>query len=121
MKILFLVILFIMSLLPGSCDYHTTNNTKSATQQTTKQVAHDLTYSNEIVHSRVTDENGVALKMAFNNANGTAIIYFRGETIEVKQDTTASGIHYSNQHYDYREWHGEIELKKDGKVVFQHQ
>lgn len=121
MKIPFLVILFIVSLLLSSCDRQTTSNTKSAAQQTTKQGAHDATYSDKIVHARVTDKSGAPLlEMTFNNAKRRAILYFRGETIEVKQDTTASGIRYSNQHYDYREWHGEIKLKKDGKIVFQH-
>ncbi len=121
MKTLFLIILIIMSLLLCSCAGHTTSNTKSATQQTTKQGAHAVAYPDKIIYVSVTDKSGVALEIAFNNAKKSAILHFRGAHIDVKQDTTASGIHYSNQHYDYREWHGEIELEKDGKVVFQHQ
>ncbi len=112
--------MFIMSLLLSSCDDTTTSNTKNATLQTTKQIVHDVTYTDKIVHASVTNKSGVTLEMAFNNTKRTAIFHFHGEPIAVKQDTTASGIHYSNQHYDYVEWHDEIELKKDGKVIFQH-
>jgi membrane-bound inhibitor of C-type lysozyme len=58
--------------------------------------------------------------MMFNNTRNTATFILKGETIEMKQDTMASGIKYSNSNYEFTEWHGEIELKKDGKIVFSH-
>ena len=39
----------------------------------------------------------------------------------MKQDTTASGIQYSNEDYLFTEWQGKMELKKDGKTIFSHQ
>jgi membrane-bound inhibitor of C-type lysozyme len=72
----------------------------------------------DIVHFSIANENGTMLDMAFNNTKETATFVFNGETIETKQDTTASGIKYSNLTYEYTEHQGEIYLKKNGKTVF---
>jgi urease accessory protein UreH len=29
-----------------------------------------------------------------------------------------SGVKYSNEKYEYTEWHGRIELRKEGKTIF---
>jgi len=74
----------------------------------------------EVISSSVTNANGDRLDMLFNNNLHTATLFYKGETIELKGDTMASGIKYSNPDYQFTEWHGEIELKKDGKPVFSH-
>ena len=51
----------------------------------------------------------------------TALFVFNGETIELKGDTTASGIRYSNKHYIFTEHQGKMELLKDNKVIFTNQ
>ena len=71
-----------------------------------------------IITASATDKTGVKLDMVFNNAKGTATFTLKGETIELKQDTMGSGVKYSNEKYEYTEWHGRIELKKEGKSIF---
>ena len=77
--------------------------------------------ADQIVKNSVTNREGDKLDMVYNSTKRTACFVFKGETIELKQDTTASGIKYSNSRYEFTEWHGEINLKKDGKVIFSRQ
>jgi hypothetical protein len=74
----------------------------------------------DLVTSSVINQDGDRLDMSFNNTRNTAAFVFKGDLIEMKQDTMASGIRYSNPPYEFTEWHGEIRLKKDGKVIFSH-
>lgn len=73
---------------------------------------------NVIVSSTTINKDGISLKYTFNNSNGTCVLELNGETIELKQERTASGIKYSNEHFIYTNWHGETSLSKDGKVIF---
>ncbi len=82
-------------------------------------VRFELTPGN-IISSSVINEDGDRLDMSFNNIRNTAAFVFKGDLIEMKQDTMASGIRYSNPPYEFTEWHGEIRLKKDGKIIFSH-
>ena len=75
----------------------------------------------EIVKDSVTNPKGETLQMLFNNTTSTATFTLKNEVIEMKQDTTASGIQYSNENYLFTEWQGKMELKKDGKTIFSHQ
>lgn len=61
------------------------------------------------------------LHYKFDNAKSNAVLKFKGEDIQLKQDTMASGIKYSNDKYVYTEHQGKITLTKDGKVIFSHQ
>lgn len=72
----------------------------------------------EIITDTVTNSEGIQLITNFNNAKGTLTIDLSGEKIEMVQDTMASGVKAHNDKYEYTNWHGETELKKDGKVVF---
>lgn len=72
----------------------------------------------DVVTNSLTDDNGNTLDMKFDNAAGTATFVFNKDTILLKQDTTASGIQYSNENYKFTEHHGEATLTKDGNVVF---
>lgn len=76
------------------------------------------TPSGEIITDTVTNSEGIKLITNFNNEKGTLIIDFSGEKIEMVQDTTASGVRAHNDKYEYTNWHGETELKKDGKSIF---
>lgn len=76
--------------------------------------------ADEIVMDSLTNKEGKMLKMLFNNTQSTATFTFENETIEMKQDTTASGIQYSNEHFVFTEWQGQVDLKKDGKSIFTH-
>ncbi len=95
----FLILIMLSGLLFFSC----TGN-KSSTDQ--------------IVKSSVTNQDGIRLDMTYNNTKRTARFVLKGENIDLKQDTTASGIKYSNIHFEFNEWHGEVTLKKDGAVIF---
>jgi membrane-bound inhibitor of C-type lysozyme len=76
-------------------------------------------HQDNIVHASVTNDSGTTLDMTFNNTQGTALFIVNGDTIDMKQDTMASGVKYSNSSYEYNEWQGNITLKKDGKVIFE--
>ncbi|MDR3134402.1 MAG: hypothetical protein LBU42_10370 [Prevotellaceae bacterium] len=71
-----------------------------------------------LAQSAIIDSTGSILEMAFDDENNTALLVLNGEIIELKGDTVASGIKYSNLQYEFREWQGEITLKKDSVVVF---
>ena len=72
---------------------------------------------NEVTAS-VANKAGKKLDLVFNNNNNTAVVMFNGQEIQLKADTTASGIRYSNADYVYEEWQGHSVLKKKGEVVF---
>lgn len=118
MKKLILTII-VASIAVTSCQQKKNNETEKTKNQmdSTEQVAEKQT-EDKIVTSSVTNNEGVKLDMTFNNTKGTAVFKLNGETIEMKQDTMGSGVKYSNEKYEYSEWHGQIELKKDGKTIF---
>lgn len=72
----------------------------------------------DIVTNSLTDDKGNILDMKFDNTAGTATFIFNKDTIHLKQDTMASGIQYSNEHYRFNEHHSKATLTKDGNVVF---
>ena len=74
----------------------------------------------KIVEASVINKEGVKLNLKFDNEARICVLYFDGDTVLLKQERMASGIKYSNEHYLYTEWHGEIRLFKDGKQVFSH-
>ncbi|WP_292009033.1 MliC family protein [Chryseobacterium sp.] len=74
--------------------------------------------TDEIVKSTAKDKSGKTLEMSFNNTKNTATVVFEGETIDLKDQRPASGIWYKNDHYELRGKGEQVELTKDGKVVF---
>lgn len=74
--------------------------------------------TDSIVSSSVANNKGETLFMKYNNKQGTAVFILGKDTLHLKQDTTASGVHYSNKDWEYEEWHGEITLKKGSKIIF---
>lgn len=68
-----------------------------------------------------TDKDGKKLEMTFNNDEGTATLNFNGETIILVAQKAASGIWYTNENFELRGKGNDIELKKDGNVVFTHE
>lgn len=77
--------------------------------------------NDDIVITTSTNKDGEKLDMSFNNTKGTATLNFKGEIIELVQERAASGIWYKNDNYELRGKGNDIELKKEGKVVFEHQ
>ncbi|WP_419870129.1 MliC family protein [Chryseobacterium sp. CT-SW4] len=74
--------------------------------------------TDEIVKSTAKDKSGKTLEMSFDNTKHTATVVFEGETINLDDQKPASGIWYKNDHYELRGKGEQVELTKDGKVVF---
>ncbi len=73
-----------------------------------------------IVKDSVINEEGKILYLTFNNAKRMATLILGDDTINLRQDTMGSGIKYSNDHYEFIEWHGNGELKKDSIIIFKY-
>lgn len=71
-----------------------------------------------LITSTLRDSEGNELEMAFNNDESTVIVIFNNETIELKSQNPASGIWYKNELYELRGKAEEIELTKDGVILF---
>ena len=96
----------------------------SCNQKTKEAVVEEVTVATTnaeagIVKNSVTDESGNTLYLTFNNPKGLVDIVLKGDTITLMQDTTASGIKFTNANYVYEEWQGKVTLKKDGSIVFE--
>lgn len=76
--------------------------------------------ADDIVTALSTDKDGQKLEMTFNNTKGTVTINFNGETAELKEQRSASGFWYKNDQYELRGKGNDIDLKKDGEIVFTH-
>ncbi len=74
--------------------------------------------SDELIESTVTSTTGQQLEATFDTANELVTIIFEGDTAVLKQQPSASGINYKNDTYEYTEWQNDIELLKNGVVVF---
>lgn len=113
-KILSLALLSVILL--NSCK----DNAKDENPETTTAESVE-SQSDDIVTSNLTNKEGKELKMRFNNTKGTASVDFQGETIEMNAERAASGIWYKNDHYELRGKGDDIQLTKDGNVIFEHQ
>jgi hypothetical protein len=109
----FLLIVIMTGVFLTACNGNNANKLLSSEEMNKTAVLIDT-----LIQNAITDTSGSILERSFDNAANTALLIFNGEIIEMKGDTVASGIQYSNAHYEYREWQGEITLKKDGEVVF---
>ena len=89
-------------------------STESTTTETVEKVGDD------IVTSSSTDTEGKKLELTFNNTKGTVTLNFNGETSELVAQKPASGMWYKNDQYELRGKGNDLELKKDGNVVFTH-
>lgn len=74
----------------------------------------------DVVTSTLTNKEGKQLEMKFDNINGTATINLDGETSELKAQRSGSGIWYKNEQFELRGKGNDIELTKDGKLIFEH-
>lgn len=91
---------------------------KDTPKQETNQNSTTETTADEIVTRTSTDKDGRKLEMSFNNTKDIVTINFNGETIEMVGQKPASGIWYKNNHYELRGKGDNVELKKDGEIVF---
>lgn len=75
----------------------------------------------DIVKTSSTNNEGQTLQLIFNNSEGTVTFNFKGETVTLRQEKAASGIWYKNESYELRGKGNDLELKKDGDVIFKHE
>ncbi|MDR1285185.1 MAG: lipoprotein [Campylobacteraceae bacterium] len=82
-----------------------------------------------IIDNTITGEDGSVIRVVFydnttnamlpdNYDNALNITLPDNSSVILKSIPMASGIKYANSEYEYSEWHGEIELKKDNKTIF---
>lgn len=74
--------------------------------------------SSDIILKIVKDSSGDVLEMSFNNMDETVTLKFNSQTIVLVDQEPASGIWYTNEHYELRGKGSHVELKKDGKSIF---
>lgn len=91
------------------------------TQENTDLTNTEQTTSKDVVTESLTNKDGETLEMSFDNSEGTATVNFKGETIDLEQQRSGSGIWYKNEQYELRGKGNDISLSKDGKVVFEHE
>lgn len=114
-------------LLLTSCKQEKTNpDTNSEAAATTDSTASNLpakdsiaTAATDIVKSTLKDSSGKTVEVTFDNSKDIAILVFNGESLELKGQRPASGIWYKNDHYELRGKGDDIQLSKDGKIVFE--
>ena len=88
---------------------------------TATEPAVDSTMVNtDVIKTTSTDKDGKTLDMTVDPIKGIATVNFNGETIEMMQEKSASGVWFKNDTYELRGKGNDLELTKDGKVVFKH-
>ena len=110
-------IVFILCLVHGGGISACQNVQKTETHLPTRSAAEEFK-ADSIIRDTVINNQGVKLVMAYDNARHRATFVLAGKVITLRQDTTASGIRYSNPLYEYTEHQGQLTLKKGGKLIF---
>lgn len=72
----------------------------------------------EVVNTIIKNKEGQELQLLINNKNNQAIVVLQGDSIKLDEKPAASGIWYSNDHYELRGKGEQVTLTKDGKSVF---
>jgi len=120
MRVNVTIIAVILGLLLISCNGKKISGSSANSTRKIEEPTDSVLIDKKIVEASVINKEGVKLNLKFDNEAKTCVLYFDGDTVLLKQERMASGIKYSNEHYLYTEWHGEIRLFKDGKQVFSH-
>ncbi|MCP9237845.1 MliC family protein [Lewinella sp. JB7] len=76
--------------------------------------------SSSIIHRSFTDARGNQLDLSFDNSRQTVAINFGGETAELASRHPASGFWYTDERYELRGKGDDLQLAKDGTVIFEH-
>lgn len=87
-------------------------------QTTINEVVNKST--DDIILSSSTDKNGKKLEISINNTKETATLNFNEEIIELVGQKPASGIWYKNENYELRGKGNDLELTKNGILIFEH-
>lgn len=111
-------LIFLFSLIAGAFMLASCGPKK---QQATVEEIPEFVSVDNVVKDSIIDSNGNVLHLTFYNVKGVVQAILGADTIVMTQDTTASGIRFSNARYVYEEWQGKVTLSKDGNIIFQHE
>ena len=109
MKKNILTFAMLSALILSSCNQNPTQESQTNEVETRTEKIETITS---------VDENGKELQLAFDNSKETVSITFEGETFELHSEKPASGIWYKNDQYELRGKGENLELKKDGEIIF---
>jgi|SRR5690554_5657058 len=112
MKKNILTFALLSALILSSCNQNPTQESQTNEVETRTEKIETITS---------VDENGKELQLAFDNSKETVSITFEGETFELHSEKPASGIWYKNDQYELRGKGNDLELLKNGQVIFKHQ
>lgn len=105
------------ALILGSCKESTKKEDAEKTNTVSVENVSDI-----ITKTTSTNNDGEKLDLVFNNTEGTVKAYLNGgEQIDLIAEKAASGIWYKNNQYELRGKGNDITLKKDGKIIYEHQ
>lgn len=79
------------------------------------------TTQNNIALVTSTDTDGKKMTMLFDNDKDIVTVLFNGDSIFLKRQASASGIWYTNNHYELNGKGNDYHLIKDGKMIFSHE
>ncbi|MDR0762182.1 MAG: MliC family protein [Campylobacteraceae bacterium] len=71
----------------------------------------------DVIEAAITGEDGSVIHIVFYDDNANITLPDK-KSVLLKGVPAASGTQYANDEYEYTEWHGEIELKKNNETVF---
>lgn len=95
------------------------NSKQETTEVQETEISADV--KDDFVSTSYVNKEEKELEVVYNNTQGNATFVFDGETVELDQQQSASGVWFKNDTYELRGKGNDIELKKDGEVVFSHQ
>lgn len=111
---IFLSGLLLIAIFNSSCD-----NTDAQDNTITITTADSTDDNIDTVYS--VDSAGREMKMLFDNQKNTVAIHLDNTDILLNGQPAASGIWYTNKHYELNGKGNDYQLLKDGKVIFTHE
>ncbi len=85
------------------------------------KVEKSVVASSEVVTQTIVDKGGNKIDLSFDNAKNIVTVKYKGEVVKLKGQKPASGIWYKNDNYELRGKGNDIQFKKEGKIIFEHE
>ncbi len=118
MKTKLMLIAVLLGVFFSSCSEKKIDNKKKSEQVKMENKA--VTNQN-VVKESVADKEGNKIDLVFDNDKDVVKINYKGESTELKSQKPASGFWYKNDHYELSGKGNDMQLKKDGKIIYEHQ
>jgi membrane-bound inhibitor of C-type lysozyme len=109
-----LLILAVTSSLFTAC------GSKQETKKIPATAYKSITVKADIVNQTFEDAHGEKLDLEFDNTKDLVTLTFKGETSSLASQKPASGIWYKNQEFELSGKGNDIQLLRNGKLVFEH-